>query len=91
MKVKRVELRQRIEKGEFPCEALTGSAPAPKQTAAAASAPKAQDTLADLPGQDDIEKQVAAFFADALSISQPVAPTAHFVNLSLIHISRVTK
>ena len=30
--------------------------------------------------QDDIEKQVAAFFADALSISQPVAPTAHFVN-----------
>ena len=80
MKVKRVELRQRIEKGEFPCEALTGSAPASKQTAAAAPAPKEQDTLVDLPGQDDIEKQVAAFFADALSISQPVAPTAHFVN-----------
>ncbi len=37
--------------------------------------------MVDLPGQDDIEKQVAAFFQHAVcGCRQPVAPTAHFVN-----------
>lgn len=72
MKVKRVELRRLIESGEFPCEALRGSIQrAPKP---------AQDTIAALPGQDEIEKKVLEIFAQTLSIDTPVLPTAHFVN-----------
>ncbi len=79
MKVKRVELRKRIEQGDFPCEALMGTVPSAKKTKQT-EADAAQVTLAELPSQDEIEKKITAFFAEALSISEPISPTAHFAD-----------
>ncbi|MBO4836871.1 MAG: aminotransferase class I/II-fold pyridoxal phosphate-dependent enzyme [Clostridia bacterium] len=74
MKVKRVELRARIEDGSFPCTPLDGGAVPVIKTAAAAVQEPVQ------PSQDEIEKKVLEFFAEALSTDQPILPTAHFIN-----------
>ncbi|MBQ9342673.1 MAG: aminotransferase class I/II-fold pyridoxal phosphate-dependent enzyme [Clostridia bacterium] len=74
MKVKRVELRKRIEDGSFPCMPLDGgNVPVIK------NAP-VEEQHEEGPVQDDIEKQVLDCFAEALGIDEPISPTAHFVN-----------
>ena len=72
LKVKRVLLRQQIENGSFPCAPLDGGSVPVIKKAAAEEAPQ--------PTQDDIEKTVLRFFAEALSIEEPILPTAHFIN-----------
>jgi len=73
LKVKRVQLRQQIENGSFPCTPLdSGSVPVIKQPEAPAEAPEQT--------QDDIEKTVLRFFAEALSVEEPILPTAHFID-----------
>ena len=72
MKVKRVQLRQQIESGVFPCTPLDGGT-----VPVVNSAPPVEDQT---PTQDDIEKKVLEFFAEALAIDTPILPTAHFIN-----------
>ena len=73
LKVKRVQLRQQIENGTFPCVPLDdGAVPVIKKAEAVPEAPQ--------PSQDDIEKTVLRFFAEALSIEEPILPTAHFID-----------
>ena len=72
LKVKRVLLRQQIESGSFPCTPLDGgTVPVINK-----SVPE-EDTT---PTQDDIEKKVLEFFAEALAIDTPILPTAHFID-----------
>ena len=73
MKVKRVALRHDIESGAFPCAPLgEGAVPVIKKPEI--------DPEGDLPAQDDIEKNVLAFFQEVLGSQEPISPTAHFMN-----------
>ena len=74
LKVKRVLLRQQIENGTFNCAPLDGgTVPVIKK------APVEEIEITG-PSQDDIEKKVLEFFAEALAIDTPILPTAHFIN-----------
>ena len=72
LKVKRVQLRQQIENGSFPCTPLDGGTVPVINKAVPEEDPA--------PTQDDIEKKVLEFFAEALAIDTPILPTAHFID-----------